>query len=1183
MLSDKDNNQPSDSNIPSSGTNGMSSNCNTTTEQSGGSSPTHNNKPHNDNVTTEQKKNNQPSEAASGTSKSSSPTPPVTTTNDILTTTIITTVGVNDVLSGRGGRINAHPGNIQYRKLVERHKPIYLNPHTKKSEKQVIAANIVKEIRSMNPPGRFLKEIVSVLKTEEGESNKDDKSSNTTSTNNNSGRQWVDIGDDRAAQKTGQALRECGPEIRQQLYDKAEAEMVNLMSQVGSASRNTKCAISINGGSGDNTPRSPTPPNRNGGDGGGSGMIASFGGKRRALPLKKRKSGLLEQESTSPGSTTNLDERLSKIAKPSSSLELSVNIDSNLSKQLQEHQQQGGILSPQLNDVLSPSLDDVTSPPIFHHIGNRRFRVLVEANLSNYFSELTTFDQWIAWGSQETSTRTVKQCEVVKAVIQSVVGNNPSGRFLIQVGGSAPSQDNTANTSSLDNDDTKEHISKKLLGVTWKLATREEIDSKVHSTFLAAGRFHVKQHAALMISMEKELQERNAAQGALEQQHRQPQQPVVSKEAEVNHDTRQAASAGTSVSAKPVKTYPTTSNENKAKSTSSSSNSPVPGPTKDTQAMQDAARKKSSVLDVARESLRLTAIIEAKKGGGKKKKTGKGIPTLAHVVPPPSNLPQTSLTAAAAAAVAPMTSILTPSIAQQLGAQLDAALPSSIDDLYTKLILSRSGIQDKRPISIEDLYASAAAASAPRILTTNNIPTTAAAIISQRQEAEALTKTAVSAANQPSLLDSSITLTCPPKIKVFLSLPMKRFFVKNEEDVSPDSDAVPPAINASSSIMPSNYDVLCGPDRSSFFHHIGNRRFRVMIEMNIQRYEKAYLASFPDAKRSTHGGEDHIQKLIDEMGEDYIQKLIGEILLSLSKCHPPARFLGMDMTNGRWKVLNPVFANLKTETTFFECLQVNQKRQSRLLEEEWRYRIEMEKEKILHSMLSNQITLGQGLQRDGCSTGLCNSADVIHRGLPFVSTNKGTDLTSLQSKAQESLYRSNQPPPTSSSGPQGPSRKPTAAVNRMGMSDIVKRFSKEQSASSRELFKQIQKTALSTQGSELPSLKKRRSTEPIKPSFLPSKKPETIVHMPKRGSYISTDPYDSLKAAEDRPGETTSSLQMTKSSSRETGVSQQEAQQKESITNQEEEKEDDDSDHSPKMKGLLDVVDSMIMMRRGSL
>lgn len=312
---------------------------------------------------------------------------------------------------------------------------------------------------------------------------------------------------------------------------------------------------------------------------------------------------------------------------------------------------------------------------------------------------------------------------------------------------------------------------------------------------------------------------------------------------------------------------------------------------------------------------------------------------------------------------------------------------------------------------------------------------------------------------------------------------MKRFFVKNEEDVSPDSDAVPPAIYASSYVVPSNYDVLCGPDRSSFFHHIGNRRFRVMIEMNIQRYEKAYLASFLEAKRSTYDEEDYIQKLIDEMGEDYIQKLIGEVLLSLTKCNPPGRFLGMDMTDGQWRVLNPVFANLKTETTFFECLQVNQKRQSRLLEEEWRYRIDMEKEKILNSMLSNEITLRQGSLLDGCSTGLCNSADVIHRGLPFVSANKGTDLTSLQSQAQESLYRSNQPPVhRPPSVPQGESSRKTAAVNRMGMSDIVQTFETEQSSSSRALLQQIQQIASSTQGSEVPVMKKRRATEPVKPS-----------------------------------------------------------------------------------------------------
>ena len=41
----------------------------------------------------------------------------------------------NDVLSGRGGRINAHPGNIQFRELVQLRKKDYLAKSTKKLEK----------------------------------------------------------------------------------------------------------------------------------------------------------------------------------------------------------------------------------------------------------------------------------------------------------------------------------------------------------------------------------------------------------------------------------------------------------------------------------------------------------------------------------------------------------------------------------------------------------------------------------------------------------------------------------------------------------------------------------------------------------------------------------------------------------------------------------------------------------------------------------------------------------------------------------------------------------------------------------------------------------------------------------------------------------------------------------------
>ena len=90
---------------------------------------------------------------------------------------------VNDVLCGRGGRINSHRGNVRFRDIINSKKTLYLAPSTKKLEKAHIAAAIVNDIRSMNPPGRFLKE-------EKGTG------------------MWYDIGDAKAIKKTGQALRE---------------------------------------------------------------------------------------------------------------------------------------------------------------------------------------------------------------------------------------------------------------------------------------------------------------------------------------------------------------------------------------------------------------------------------------------------------------------------------------------------------------------------------------------------------------------------------------------------------------------------------------------------------------------------------------------------------------------------------------------------------------------------------------------------------------------------------------------------------------------------------------------------------------------------------------------------------------------------------------------------------------
>eukprot|EP00804_Cyclotella_cryptica_P020644 CCRYP_003469-RA/>CCRYP_003469-RA protein AED:0.30 eAED:0.30 QI:462/1/1/1/0/0.5/2/451/775 len=107
----------------------------------------------------------------------------------------------NDVLSGRGGRINSHPGNVRFREMVDSLKREYLDPRTKKIEKARIAARLVTAIRRSDPPGRFLKE---------------DPHTGL----------WIEIGDERAWKKAGQALRESAPEIRaeQQAQLQAAAE-----------------------------------------------------------------------------------------------------------------------------------------------------------------------------------------------------------------------------------------------------------------------------------------------------------------------------------------------------------------------------------------------------------------------------------------------------------------------------------------------------------------------------------------------------------------------------------------------------------------------------------------------------------------------------------------------------------------------------------------------------------------------------------------------------------------------------------------------------------------------------------------------------------------------------------------------------------------------------------------------
>lgn len=81
----------------------------------------------------------------------------------------------SDVLCGRGGGTNVHPGNRHFRELINLHRRAYLK--ARKNDKPSISRAIVRAVRENN--GRFLK--------------RDEKSG-----------LWLEIGDDAAREKTSQ-------------------------------------------------------------------------------------------------------------------------------------------------------------------------------------------------------------------------------------------------------------------------------------------------------------------------------------------------------------------------------------------------------------------------------------------------------------------------------------------------------------------------------------------------------------------------------------------------------------------------------------------------------------------------------------------------------------------------------------------------------------------------------------------------------------------------------------------------------------------------------------------------------------------------------------------------------------------------------------------------------------------
>jgi len=102
----------------------------------------------------------------------------------------------NDILFGRGGLTNHHPGNRRFRDIVVLHKDDYMKAI--KIVKPRVARKIVRAIRTGSPPGRFLKK-----------SSVDHK--------------WYDVGDRNAAEKASQALREKSQNEKKETKAKAKA------------------------------------------------------------------------------------------------------------------------------------------------------------------------------------------------------------------------------------------------------------------------------------------------------------------------------------------------------------------------------------------------------------------------------------------------------------------------------------------------------------------------------------------------------------------------------------------------------------------------------------------------------------------------------------------------------------------------------------------------------------------------------------------------------------------------------------------------------------------------------------------------------------------------------------------------------------------------------------------------
>ena len=139
-------------------------------------------------------------------------------------------VGDHDVLSGRGGAVNGHPGNAHFRQLCIMHKRQFDSGNS--ATKRHIAADIVDMIQSLDPPGRFLKQ--REFSGEEGH----EASQTKTGASFRGGSKiedmdWIELGREKSILKAMQVMRD---------YDRADRTDRYSSNKAGDGNRKRKAS-----------------------------------------------------------------------------------------------------------------------------------------------------------------------------------------------------------------------------------------------------------------------------------------------------------------------------------------------------------------------------------------------------------------------------------------------------------------------------------------------------------------------------------------------------------------------------------------------------------------------------------------------------------------------------------------------------------------------------------------------------------------------------------------------------------------------------------------------------------------------------------------------------------------------------------------------------------------------------